>query len=222
MRPYLVKTPWIVQRFFHNYSWRIDTKKKEIFLTFDDGPVPDFTPWVLKTLRKSEAKATFFCVGENIQKHPRIYKDILEAGHAVGNHTFNHLVGWKTPTEKYVKNILKAEGYIHGNSKRGSSKKDDSKKGLKLFRPPHGRIRPLQAKILRKKGYKIIMWDVLSGDFDQRLSKEECFELTVKSIQNGSIVVFHDSDKSFRILNYVLPRLLKHFQERGYTFKSLR
>ncbi len=216
MRPYLVKTPWIVQRFFHNYSWRISTKKKEIYLTFDDGPVPEFTPWVLKTLEEHEAKATFFCVGENIKKHPKIYKDILDAGHAVGNHTFNHLVGWKTPTQKYVKNILKAEAYIHGNSKKGSSIT-----GTKLFRPPHGRIRPLQAKILRKKGYRIVMWDVLSGDFDQHLSKEECFELTVKNIQNGSIVVFHDSDKSFRILDYVLPRILKHFQERGYAFRPL-
>ncbi len=216
MRPYLIKTPWIVQRFFHNYSWRIHTSKKEIYLTFDDGPVPDFTPWVLKTLEEHNAKATFFCVGENIQKHPLIYQDILDAGHAVGNHTFNHLVGWKTPTQKYVKNILKAEGYLQPDSK-----KDRAKTGSKLFRPPHGRIRPLQAKILRKKGYKIVMWDVLSGDFDQRLSKEECFELTAKSIQNGSIVVFHDSDKSFRNLDYVLPRILKHFREMGYDFKPL-
>lgn len=216
MRPYLVKTPWIVQRFFHNYWWRIDTKNKEIYLTFDDGPVPDFTPWVLNTLEEHGAKATFFCVGENIKKHPLIYKDILDAGHAVGNHTFNHLVGWKTPTQQYIKNILKAEGYIHKESKKGVSKK-----GTKLFRPPHGRIRPLQARILRKKGYKIVMWDVLSGDFDQRLSKEECFELTVKSIRNGSIVVFHDSDKSFRNLDYVLPRILTHFKERGYAFKTL-
>ena len=216
MRHYLVKTPRIVQRFFHNYSWRIKTSKKEIYLTFDDGPVPDFTPWVLKTLDEFGAKATFFCVGENIQKHPSIYKDILEAGHAVGNHTFNHLVGWKTPTQKYVKNILKAEAYIHGGAAKAASKK-----GPKLFRPPHGRIRPVQARILRKKGYRIVMWDVLSGDFDQRLSKEECLEMTLKSIQNGSIVVFHDSDKSFRNLDYVLPRILKHFKEEGYTFKSL-
>ena len=150
-----------------------------------------------------------------------IYQDILDAGHAVGNHTFNHLVGWKTPTQKYVKNILKAEGYLLADSKKEGSKKGSAKKSTKLFRPPHGRIRPLQAKILRKKGYKIVMWDVLSGDFDQRLSKEECLELTVKSIKNGSIVVFHDSDKSFRNLDYVLPRILKHFRERDYAFKPL-
>jgi len=211
MWSYLVKTPNLVQRFFHNYSWRISTEKKEIFLTFDDGPVPDFTPWVLKTLRKYGAKATFFCVGENIKKHPRIYKKILRNGHSVGNHTYNHLQGWKTPTRKYLKNVIKAEAYLKGGQHSGT----------KLFRPPHGRIRPLQAKILRKKGYRIIMWDVLSGDFDPHLSKEECYEHTIKNIQNGSIVVFHDSDKSFRNLDYVLPRLLEHFKKQGYVFRAL-
>ena len=143
MRSYLVKTPGLVQKFFHNYSWRIKTREKEIYLTFDDGPVPDFTPWVLKTLEEYNAKATFFCVGENIKKHPHIYQQIKEAKHSIGNHTFNHLQGWKTPTNKYVKNILKAESYLQDAS---------DKQGTKLFRPPHGRIRPLQAKILRKKG----------------------------------------------------------------------
>jgi peptidoglycan/xylan/chitin deacetylase (PgdA/CDA1 family) len=212
MRPYWVKTPKLVQRFFHNYSWRIRTNKKEIFLTFDDGPVPDFTPWVLKTLRKFKAKATFFCVGENIKKHPKIYKQIIRQGHAVGNHTFNHLQGWKTPTRKYIKNTIKAEAYLP----------EDGASQPKLFRPPHGRIRPLQARILRKKGYKIIMWDVLSGDFDPHLSKEECYEQTIRNIQSGSIVVFHDSDKSFKNLDYVLPRLLEHFSKEGYSFKTLQ
>lgn len=212
MRSYLVKTPRLVQNIFRNYSWRIKTNNKEIYLTFDDGPVPDFTPWVLKTLEKHKAKATFFCVGENIKKYPQIYQQIKEHDHSIGNHTFNHLQGWKTPTNKYVKNILKAESYLHDAK---------SRQGKKLFRPPHGRIRPLQAKILRKKGYKIIMWDVLSGDFDQTLSKKSCLEYTIKHISNGSIVVFHDSDKSFKNLDYVLPRVLKHFTKKGYVFKSL-
>lgn len=212
MRSYLVKTPKLVQRFFHNYSWRIHTDKKEIYLTFDDGPVPEFTPWVLKTLKKHDAKATFFCVGENIKKHPSIYQQIKDHDHSIGNHTFNHLIGWKTPTRKYVKNILKAESYLLDASDR---------KGNKLFRPPHGRIRPVQARILRKKGYKIIMWDVLSGDFDQSLSKELCLEYTIKHIKSGSIVVFHDSVKSFKNLDYVLPRVLEHFTLDGYKFKSL-
>lgn len=212
MRPYLVKTPRLLQRFFHNYSWRVKTSKKEIYLTFDDGPVPDFTPWVLNTLKDYDAKATFFCVGENIQKYPSIFQQIKDEGHSVGNHTFNHLQGWKTPTNKYVKNILKAESYLRGNSKV---------QGKKLFRPPHGRIRPIQAKKLRKKGYRIVMWDVLSGDFDQRLSKESCLEHTIKHMNNGSIVVFHDSDKSFKNLDFVLPKVLEHFTKKGYAFKSL-
>jgi peptidoglycan/xylan/chitin deacetylase (PgdA/CDA1 family) len=212
MRSYLVKTPRLVQKFFSNYAWRINTDKKEIYLTFDDGPVPDFTPWVLETLEKYKAKATFFCVGENIKKHPQIYQQIKDHKHSIGNHTFNHLQGWKTPTNKYIKNILKAESYLQDAK---------SRHGKKLFRPPHGRIRPLQAKILRKKGYKIIMWDVLSGDFDQTLSKKSCLEYTIKHISNGSIVVFHDSDKSFKNLDYVLPKVLEHFTEKGYVFKSL-
>ncbi len=212
MRPYLVKTPRLVQRFFHNYSWRIKTAKKEIYLTFDDGPVPDFTPWVLETLARFEAKATFFCVGENIKKYPHIYQEIKNGSHSVGNHTFNHLQGWKTPTNKYIKNILKAESYLHDETVQ---------KRNKLFRPPHGRIRPVQARILRKQGFKIIMWDVLSGDFDQSLSKEQCLEHTLKHIKNGSIVVFHDSHKSFKNLDFVLPKVLEHFTKEGYEFKSL-
>lgn len=212
MKPYLVKTPRVVQKFFPNYSWRVSTEKKEIYLTFDDGPVPEFTPWVLETLKKFNAKATFFCVGENIEKYPHIYRQIIEDNHSIGNHTFNHLQGWKTSTTKYIKNIIKAESYL----------KDAEKyQGIKLFRPPHGRIKPVQARILRKKGYKIIMWDVLSGDFDQNLSKEECLQHTLKHINKGSIVVFHDSIKSFKNLDYVLPRVLEHFMQQGYTFKSL-
>jgi peptidoglycan/xylan/chitin deacetylase (PgdA/CDA1 family) len=212
MKPYLVKTPRVVQKFFPNYSWRVSTEKKEIYLTFDDGPVPDFTPWVLETLKKFNAKATFFCVGENIEKYPHIFRQIIEDNHSIGNHTFNHLQGWKTSTTKYIKNIIKAESYLKDAEKH---------QGIKLFRPPHGRIKPVQARILRKKGYKIIMWDVLSGDFDQKLSKEECLKHTLKHINNGSIVVFHDSVKSFKNLDYVLPRVLEHFRQQGYTFKSL-
>ena len=212
MKSYLVKTPRVVQKIFHKYSWQIPTKKKEIYLTFDDGPVPDFTPWVLKTLKTYDAKATFFCVGENIKRYPQIFEQVLQEGHSVGNHTFNHLQGWKTSTEKYIKNILKAESYfqdVPGNQ------------GTKLFRPPHGRLKPIQGRILRKKGYKIVMWDVLSGDFDQSLSKEQCLEHTIKHIHSGSIVVFHDSAKSFKNLDYVLPRLLEHYSSKDYEFKSL-
>jgi len=212
MKSYLVKTPGLVQKIFRKYSWRISTRKKEIYLTFDDGPVPDFTPWVLEILKKYDAKATFFCVGQNIKKYPHIYQQVLKDRHSVGNHTFNHLKGWKTSTEKYIKNILKAEAYLEDATQ---------KQGAKLFRPPHGRLKPVQARILREKGYKIIMWDVLTGDFDQSLSKEQCLEHTLRHIKNGSIVVFHDSIKSFKNLDYVLPRILEHFSAKGYQFKSL-
>lgn len=211
MRSYWFKTPQFVQRIFFRYAWRIRTNKKEIFLTFDDGPVPDFTPWVLDQLKAHKAKATFFCVGDNIAKHGEIYQRILDEGHSVGNHTFNHLQGWKTPTKKYVKNILKAESYLYKNGQRQK----------KLFRPPYGKIRPQQARALRKRGYQIVMWDVLSGDFDQGLSKEECWARTRDAVRNGSIVVFHDSDKSFKNLDYVLPKLLKHFSEEGFRFEAL-
>jgi peptidoglycan/xylan/chitin deacetylase (PgdA/CDA1 family) len=212
MKSYFVKTPLLVQKIFHNYSWRIRTRKKEIYLTFDDGPVPDFTPWVLETLKTYNAKATFFCVGENIERYPHIFEQVIKDGHSVGNHTFNHLQGWKTSTEKYIKNILKAESYF---------KDIPQNQGTKLFRPPHGRLTPNQGRILRKKGYKIVMWDVLSGDFDQSLSKEQCLEHTLNHINSGSIVVFHDSIKSFKNLDYVLPRLLEHYTSKEYEFKSL-
>ena len=146
---------------------------------------------------------------KNSKNYPHILQQIKDQGHSIGNHTYNHLQGWKTPTDKYIKNILRAESYLYD---------DVNKKQQKLFRPPHGRIRPVQAKLLRKKGYKIIMWDVLSGDFDQSLSKELCLEHTLKHITNGSIVVFHDSDKSFKNLDYVLPKVLEHFTQQGYQF----
>ena len=211
MKSYFVRTPKIVQHVFYQYDWRVPTKEKEIYLTFDDGPVPEFTPWVLDVLRAHNAEATFFCVGDNIRKHPEIFHMLRQENHSLGNHTHNHLVGWKTPIKRYVKNVLKAEAYL----------RQECRQGQKLFRPPHGRIRPIQAKILQNLGYKIVMWDVLSGDFDQRLSKEACLEQTLKSIRNGSIVVFHDSMKCFKNLDYVLPRLLKSLSDQGYSFKSL-
>ena len=209
MRAYWFKTPEIVQKLFSDLTWRIQTKQKTIFLTFDDGPVSDFTPWVLDTLKTYQAKATFFCVGENVKRNPDIYQKIREEDHVIGNHTQNHLQGWKTSTADYIENILKAETQLKEPGR------------AKLFRPPHGKIKPGQVHKLKKKGYQIIMWDVLSGDFDQSLSKERCLQATLKNIQNGSIVVFHDSSKSFKNLSYVLPRVLEHFSKRGFEFKGI-
>lgn len=209
MRAYWFKTPEIVQKLFSDLTWRIQTKQKTIFLTFDDGPVSDFTPWVLDMLKAYHAKATFFCVGENVKRNPDIYQKIRDEDHVIGNHTQNHLQGWKTSTADYIENIFEAENHLKEPGRH------------KLFRPPHGKIKPAQVHQLKKRGYQIIMWDVLSGDFDQSLSKEHCLKATLKNIQNGSIVVFHDSSKAFKNLSYVLPRVLEHFSTKGFEFKSI-
>jgi len=206
MKSYFVKTPKIIQNIFSNYTWKIATNKKEIYLTFDDGPIPEITPWVLNTLSKFNAKVTFFCVGDNVQKHPRIFKQILDQKHAVGNHTFNHLEGWKTNTEAYLNNIEKTEELIQNS---------------KIFRPPYGKIKPKQAKFLINKGYQIIMWDVLSADYNQTISQKKCYQNVIKNAANGSIIVFHDSEKAFKNLEYTLPKVLAYFTEKGFVFKAL-
>lgn len=216
MKLYPVKTPKIVQNIFRSFIWNIDTDNKEIYLTFDDGPIPEITPWVLNTLSKYKAKATFFCIGKNIKNHPAIFEKIIEEGHSIGNHTFNHLNGWRTTNKKYMKNIEKAE-----ISLRSSVFGLHSEPSSKLFRPPYGRIKPSQAKKIIAKGYKIIMWNVLSGDFDQKLTKEDCYQNVIKNMNNGSIIVFHDSEKAFKNLEYTLPKVLEHCTKNGFVFKAL-
>ncbi|MCD6543211.1 MAG: polysaccharide deacetylase family protein, partial [Flavobacteriaceae bacterium] len=190
MEPYFAKTPKIIQNVFSDFIWRIATDKKEIYLTFDDGPIPEITDWVLKTLDEFNIKATFFCVGDNIRKYPKIFQSILQHNHAIGNHTFNHLNGWRTNTKKYLDNVEKAEDIIAIiHTKVLSFGKNigwNKQQNLKIFRPPYGKIRPSQRKALQKKGYQIIMWDVLSADFDQNISKEKCLKNVVKSVENGS------------------------------------
>ena len=234
MKFYPVKTPKIIQKVFRSFTWNIDSHDKpasrfikpkawqgrEIYLTFDDGPVPDITPWVLNTLSNYNAKATFFCIGKNVKNHPAIFQNIIDEGHTIGNHTFNHLNGWKTSTQKYVDNIDKAES-ISIQYSVGSRYKYSKQFSSKLFRPPYGRIKPSQVKKLMAKGYKIIMWDVLSGDFDQKLTKEDCFQNVIKNIKNGSIVVFHDSEKAFKNLEYTLPKVLEYCTENGFIFKVM-
>lgn len=213
MKTYLAKTPKIIRKLFSNYTWSVSTNNKELYLTFDDGPTPEITSWVLSELNKYNAKATFFCVGDNIVKYPDLFKDIIQQEHKVANHTFNHLNGWKSDNKYYFINIEQAEEIIKNQGGRQS--------GSKLFRPPYGKIRSSQEKVLRQKGYNIIMWDVLSGDFDQNLSKDNCLKNVINSAQKGSIIVFHDSIKSFKNLEYVLPKVLKYFIKKGYVFKAL-
>lgn len=195
--------PVILQQLMPSYTWKVDTEDKQLFLTFDDGPHPEITPWVLGQLKEFGAKATFFCVGDNVRKYPEVYQQILNENHAVGNHTFHHLNGWKTETSDYLKDVSLAENYIQSN----------------LFRPPYGRIKRSQAKQLAAK-YRIIMWDRLSMDYMAQLNTEESLA-QMKKVKKGSIVVFHDSEKAFQNLKVLLPQLLSYYQQQGFSFQTL-
>jgi len=204
---YLVKTPWLLKKLYPNLTWNAARDKPVIYLTFDDGPIPIVTPFVLETLKRYDAKATFFCIGDNVHKHPEIFEDVKAGGHAIGNHTFNHLKGWKTDDDTYVSNFLKA----------------DEQLSTSLFRPPYGRIKRSQAVRLTalKPDLQIIMWDVLSGDFDMSLKPKDCLKGVLKHTDNGSIVVFHDSLKAFNRLEYTLPRALEVWSKMGFKFSPL-
>ena len=190
-----VKTNYLVKRIFPNYIWDIPNHGNKVFLTFDDGPTPEITEWTLEQLKKYDAKATFFCIGNNIEKHPVIFQKIIQYNHAIGNHTFNHLKGWQTSLKDYIENTKLCESQIINHHSPITI----------LFRPPYGKIKSSQSRILRKLGYKIIMWDVLSCDFDQTISQEKCLENVLKNVVSGSIIVFHDSIKAEHNIKYVLP-----------------
>ena len=213
MKQYFPRTPRFITRFFSKYTWRFPSKKKEVFLTFDDGPTPEITKFVLSELKKHHAKATFFCIGKNIKNHPEIFSEIISDGHSIGNHTQNHLKGWKTKTEDYIDNVLECDKTI--------TQFNDSTIKQKLFRPPYGKIKKSQAKELLKKGYKIIMWDVLSADFDITISKEKCLQNVLENTKEGSIIVFHDSVKAGERMKYALPKVLKAFSDKGYVFRGI-
>ena len=197
-----------MKQVFSSYVWSIDTKENEVYLTFDDGPHPVITPWVLEQLRVYHAKASFFCIGKNVKLHPNVYQQILQEGHAVGNHTYNHVNGWKVDTLEYLNDIAEAGKLIQTN----------------LFRPPYGRIKSKQAKqisiAMKCSNAKLIMWDVLSADFDRGITKEECLG-NVLRYTKGSIIVFHDSEKAFPHLQFVLPNLLEHLHKKGYQCRTL-
>ena len=187
-----------------NLVWKVNTTDREIFLTFDDGPIPEVTPWVLDQLDRCQAKATFFCVGDNVRKHPEIYAEIRKRGHSTGNHSFNHLQAWKTPLNEYLANVEKCRQLVDSS----------------LFRPPHGQLTPKISRVLGKE-YRLIMWSILTRDFDSRITPAQCLEIALKNAKPGSIIVFHDSLKAWDRLEYALPRFLDHFTEKGYTFSSL-
>lgn len=201
---YLVKTPWLLKKLYPELIWNVNQTNRCIYLTFDDGPIPIVTPFVLNILKQYNAKATFFCIGDNVSKHPDIFKQVVNNGHAIGNHTYNHLKGWKTDNPTYLDNFLQADKILHTN----------------LFRPPYGRIKKQQIKDLKatRPDIKIIMWDVLSGDFDIGLKPENCLKNVLKHTEAGSIVVFHDSLKAFDRLKYVLPKAMEIWSSEGYSF----
>ena len=195
---------YIFRVFYPSLTWRVKTNKKILYLTFDDGPIPEVTPWVLEQLNIYNATATFFCIGDNVKKHPDIYNNIISQGHKTGNHTFSHLNGWKVPEKTYLENVTIAKEYIDSD----------------LFRPPYGKItRSLISSL--KKEFRIVMWDVLSYDFDRRYDGNDCFQKVVRLSISGSIIVFHDSLKAKDRLQIALPQVLKHFSEKGYSFKAL-
>ncbi len=206
---FLHKTNFLMRVLYPNFVWRKLTQEKVIYLTFDDGPIPEVTEFVLETLATYNAKATFFCIGNNIQKHPDIFQKVIKDGHAIGNHTFNHLKGWATDDKVYFENIVQCKDEMVS---RGVT--------TNLFRPPYGRIKRSQTNMVFLD-YQIIMWDVLSGDFSLTLSPKTVLEKTLKYTESGSIVLFHDSIKANENMSYALPRFLEHFSEKGFRFEHL-
>lgn len=211
---YLVTAPWWMRALYPGCTWDRATGEKIIYLSFDDGPHPEITPFVLRELKQYDAKATFFCIGDNVRKFPDTYHTILEEGHSVGNHTMHHLNGWNCTAGQYLNDINEAGRVIDSD----------------LFRPPYGRIKKNQLKALRLKNnhpvssghtYQIIMWSVLAGDWDTGISPEKCFERVKQKIYPGCIVVFHDSDKANERMSYALPKLLDYFSGQGYRFAGL-
>lgn len=205
--------PRFIQRLYPERIWAFSSEKNAVYLTFDDGPIPEVTSWVLDELKKHNAKAIFFCIGENVEKHPGIFQRIISEGHSVGNHTFNHLNGWKTATSEYIENVEKAERELINNSKINNQQS--------LFRPPYGKITSKQAKLLQQKDYKIVMWNLLSYDYDASISEEKCLQNVLKNIHPGSVVVFHDSLKAEKNLRYVLPKVLEFIGEKGWLCTPL-
>ena len=203
---YLIKTPRVIQKLFPTFHWRVErpTVQPTLYLTFDDGPIPHLTPWVLEQLAQYDAKATFFCVGNNVRRYPKVLQQVIDAGHTVGNHTMHHLDGWKTDNVPYFHDVRHCAKQLKTS----------------LFRPPYGRLKPSQVQFLQRH-YEIVMWDVLSGDFDPELTADDCYDNVVDNARPGSIVVLHDSLKAEEKVRDILPRLLAYYSERGYAFDRL-
>lgn len=202
---YFVKAPFLLRKRYPDLIWNMNRQEKSLYITFDDGPIPIVTNEIRNVLRSYQAKATFFCVGDNISKNRDSFDQLLSDGHTIGNHTFNHVNGWQAPLADYIENVEKCEALL----------------GNKLFRPPYSKITGKQSRELIRRGYRIVMWDVISGDFDTKLRPEKCLKNVLDHAENGSIVVFHDHEKAWPRLQYALPRALEHWISQGFTFKTL-
>jgi peptidoglycan/xylan/chitin deacetylase (PgdA/CDA1 family) len=201
---YLVQPTYLIKSIYPKAIWRKEPTEKKLYLTFDDGPIPEITTWVLDVLKQYNVKATFFCVGNNVEKHPTIFQRLLDEQHAVGNHTYNHLNGWKTHSPLYLKNVSKCKELVNS----------------RLFRPPYGKMKKTQFNVLRRY-YSIVLWDVLSGDYDKKTSPEKCLKNVLDKYRNGSIIVFHDNIKAWTNLQFALPKFIEHALKEGYRFETL-
>ncbi len=203
---YLIRAPWWLQALYPGCTWSVQAPGKKLYLSFDDGPNPECTAFILDQLKKYNAKATFFCIGQNVSNHPDLYQRILAEGHAVGNHTQHHLNGWKTSRQEYQNDILQAANYI------------DSQ----LFRPPYGRMKRKQLRMIRgEMGMQVVMWSVLAGDWDASISPERCYGRIIRKLKPGDILVLHDSEKAWDRMSFILPALLEEFTKKGYEFEKI-
>jgi peptidoglycan/xylan/chitin deacetylase (PgdA/CDA1 family) len=199
------RIPFWLKWIYPSFTWQMPSNEKALYLTFDDGPHPTITPFVLDILADYQAKATFFCIGDRVKRYPEIMKRIVAEGHSIGNHTHHHVNGWKSSVSAYVEEVHQASSLIPS----------------KLFRPPYGRIKRKQADLLENEGYKIIMWTILSADYDHSLNKEECTSRVISNIENGYIYLFHDSEKGEERMRHALPILLKLATAKGFLFKRI-
>ncbi len=214
------KTSPLLSAVYRDCLWRVNTKEKILYLTFDDGPIAEITPFVLDELKRWKAKATFFCIGKNVEANSEIFQRIINEGHSIGNHTYDHLNGWNYSDKEYFENIEKCAAVLNLQSSPVDRNGMKQIFNLQLFRPPYGKLKPSQYAKLKLQ-YKLVMWDVLSFDFDLKMEEEKMLQNVLKNTETGSIIVMHDSLKAKPKVEYALPKILEYFSEKGFVFNAL-